>query len=60
MVKIPYGISKLESLISEGYPYVDKTAYLRELEEAGKYLFLVRPGRSGGGGSSPCWTRQLF
>ena len=33
-LKIPYGISDFKRVISEGYYYVDKSAYIRTLEEA--------------------------
>ena len=47
MPKIPYGISNFESLISEGYLYVDKTRFIRQVEEIGKYLLFLRPRRFG-------------
>jgi len=47
MLKIPYGISNFQTLITEGYLYVDKTAHIHVLEDTGKYLFLVRPRRFG-------------
>ncbi|EIJ36299.1 AAA family ATPase [Thiothrix nivea] len=45
--KIPYGESNFKTLMTEGYVYIDKTAYIPQLEEAGKYLFLLRPRRFG-------------
>ncbi|MCP4221248.1 MAG: AAA family ATPase [bacterium] len=45
--KIPYGISDYECIRSENYYYVDKTAFLAEIENAGTYLFFVRPRRFG-------------
>lgn len=47
MLKIPYGISNFETIRNEGYIYVDKTGFIPVLEDAGKYLFLVRPRRFG-------------
>lgn len=47
MKKIPYGISNYEELITEGYYYVDKTSYLKELEDSDKKLIYLRPRRFG-------------
>lgn len=41
--KIPYGLSDYEKFVTGNYYYVDKTPYLRVLEEAGNYLFFIRP-----------------
>lgn len=46
-LKIPYGLSNFKTVISEGYTYVDKTAYIAKLEQAGKYQILLRPRRFG-------------
>ncbi len=43
---IPYGVSKFEKVRLENYYYVDKTGYLRSLEEYNYVLFL-RPRRFG-------------
>ena len=32
-LKMPYGISNYEELITENYYYVDKTKYIEKLEE---------------------------
>ena len=45
--KIPYGESNFKTVISENYAYIDKTDYIPKLEEAGKYIFLLRPRRFG-------------
>lgn len=45
--KIPYGISDYEKIVTGGYYYVDKTPYLKTVEEAGDYLFFIRPRRFG-------------
>ncbi|MCP4138414.1 MAG: AAA family ATPase [bacterium] len=46
--RIPYGISNYEKLVEEGYYFVDKTAYIEQLEELGSpYLFFLRPRRFG-------------
>ena len=47
MLKIPYGISDYKELKTEGYYYVDKTMYLQKLEDNGKKLVYLRPGRFG-------------
>ena len=47
MLKIPYGISDYKELKTEGYYYVDKTMYLEKLEDVGKKLVYLRPGRFG-------------
>ena len=47
MLKIPYGISDYKALKEEGYYYVDKTMYLQKLEDIGKVLVYLRPGRFG-------------
>jgi len=45
--KIPYGISDYEAIRQRNYYYVDKTMYLQEVENAGEYLFFIRPRRFG-------------
>ncbi|MGD2092700.1 MAG: AAA family ATPase [Candidatus Aminicenantes bacterium] len=45
--KIPYGLSDYEKIVKENYYYVDKTMYLKAIEEAGNYLFFIRPRRFG-------------
>ncbi len=48
MTKIPYGISHFGTLITDGYLYIDKTAYVQQLEEMSqRYLFFLRPRRFG-------------
>ena len=44
---IPYGISNYKTIMSEGYAYVDKTMYIRSLEQAGVYNLFLRPRRFG-------------
>ena len=46
-LKIPYGVSDFKRLRSEGYYFVDKSAYIRTLELCGSFLFFVRPRRVG-------------
>src|SRR5215468_5290636 len=47
-MKIPYGVSNFAQLRTEGYFYVDKTAFLPVLEDLGpRYLLFLRPRRMG-------------
>lgn len=43
---LPYGVSNFEAVRQENYYYVDKTGYLRDLEEY-KYVLFLRPRRFG-------------
>ncbi|HLP61199.1 MAG TPA: AAA family ATPase [Candidatus Deferrimicrobium sp.] len=45
--RIPYGLANYELLVRQNSYYVDKTMYLSALEEAGNYLFFIRPRRFG-------------
>jgi hypothetical protein len=45
--KLPIGIQNFEGLRRDGYLYIDKTYYIHELVENGKYYFLSRPRRFG-------------
>jgi len=47
MLKFPYGMSDFYRLIIEGYFYVDRTAYIRTVEEMGSVLLYLRPRRFG-------------
>ncbi len=46
-MKIPDGLSNFKKVITEGFVYVDKTAYIAALEADGQYHFLLRPRRFG-------------
>ena len=46
-MKIPYGISDYEDLITNDYYYLDKTMYLEKIEDAAKTLVYLRPRRFG-------------
>jgi len=46
MKKLPIGIQSFGKLISEGHYYVDKTSFIKKLEDGG-YYFLSRPRRFG-------------
>lgn len=45
--KLPIGIQSFEKLRSEGFLYVDKTAFVYQLAQAGNPCFLSRPRRFG-------------
>lgn len=45
--KLPIGLQNLREIRTQGYVYVDKTAHVAQLTEAGKYYFLARPRRFG-------------
>lgn len=47
MKKLPISIQTFEDIISGGMIYVDKTAFMWELVQKGKYYFLSRPRRFG-------------
>ena len=45
--KIPYGISSYKTIRQQNCYYVDKSRYIPECENAGDFLFLIRPRRFG-------------
>ena len=45
--KIPYGMSDYNLVRSQNYYYVDKSQYIQEIENIGRYLFFIRPRRFG-------------
>ena len=47
MKQYPIGIQNFESLIKDGYYYVDKTRLVYKLITEGRYYFLSRPRRFG-------------
>ncbi len=47
MKKLPIDISTLDTLLSQGYLYVDKTEIIYDLVTNGRYYFLSRPRRFG-------------
>ena len=47
MRKLPIGIQNFKELRTENYYYVDKTPFVKQLVEGGKYYFLSRPRRFG-------------
>ena len=46
-MKFPYGLADFDALRREGYVYLDRTHYLRVVEERGKQLVFLRPRRFG-------------
>ena len=45
--KYPIGLQDFEKIRTEGYVYVDKTAFIQQLVSSGCYYFLSRPRRFG-------------
>ncbi len=46
-MKLPIGIQDFESLLMDGYLYIDKTEHIYNLATKGRYYFLSRPRRFG-------------
>ena len=47
-VKLPYGISNFERLVTQNYKIIDKTGFIEQLENLGEpYIFFLRPRRFG-------------
>ncbi|GIW22033.1 MAG: hypothetical protein KatS3mg068_1040 [Candidatus Sericytochromatia bacterium] len=47
MKKLPLGIQTFKEIINNSYLYVDKTEYIYNLINEGKYYFISRPRRFG-------------
>ena len=47
MKKLPIGIQSIQEILEEGYIYIDKTAFARDLVVNGKHYFMSRPRRFG-------------
>jgi len=45
--KIPYGVANYDLFRRENLYYVDKTSYIRTIEEKGHFLLFIRPRRFG-------------
>ena len=45
--KLPVGVQNFESLIRDGFLYVDKTEHIWRLINTGRHYFLARPRRFG-------------
>ena len=46
-LKIPYGVPDFRRIRDEHYYFIDKTGFIPLLEQAGSFLFFVRPRRFG-------------
>ena len=46
-LKYPVGVQDFVKIRTQGYLYVDKTAFIRQLIDTGSYFFLSRPRRFG-------------
>ena len=46
-LKFPYGICDFKSIIKEDYVYLDRTQYIRQIENMGKSILFLRPRRFG-------------
>jgi len=46
-MKFPYGLSDFYRIIKQNYYYIDRTALIKEIEEAGEQLLFLRPRRFG-------------
>jgi Predicted AAA-ATPase len=55
MIHFPYGIADFRRIRREGRVYVDRTAYVRDLEELGDILVFLRPRRFG----KSLWVQTL-
>ena len=47
MIKFPYGIASFLKIREENFLYMDRTSYIRTLEEIGDSLLFIRPRRFG-------------
>ena len=47
MRKFPIGIQSFVSMRDDGYIYIDKTPFVKQLHDGGKFYFLSRPRRFG-------------
>ena len=45
--QIPYGVKDFKRIRLERFSYIDKTAFIRKMEERANFLFFVRPRRFG-------------
>jgi hypothetical protein len=47
MIELPYGIADYRTIRTQGMLYVDRTAHIRDVENLGRALVLLRPRRFG-------------
>ena len=45
--QLPYGLSDFKRIKTENYYYIDKTRFIKELEDAPNFLFFLCPRRFG-------------
>lgn len=57
---IPYGMTDFPAIIRNNYYYVDKTEYIRQIEQTARFFFFVRPVVSGRVFSSICWNAIMI
>ncbi len=55
MLRLPYGLADFPVLIRDGFEYIDRTMYIRDVEELGRPLLFIRPRRFG----KSLWLRTL-
>ena len=48
------------AIIHNNYYYVDKTEYIRQIEQTARFFFFVRPRRFGRVFSSICWNAIMI
>jgi hypothetical protein len=46
-LRIPYGMTNFADIRKDHYYFVDKTAYIAEVEDANRFFFFIRPRRFG-------------
>ena len=46
-LKVPYGVMDFRRIHEKGYCSVDRTSYIRKMEERGGFDFFARPRRMG-------------
>jgi len=56
MLKFPYGLMNFATIRMENNYFVDQTAYIKKIEDFGRYLFMLRPRRFG----KSLWLNILY
>ena len=57
---IPYGMTDFPAIIRNNYYYVDKTEYIRQIEQTARFFFFVRPRRFGKSLFPICWNAIMI
>ena len=47
IIKFPYGVSNVEQIITNDYVFIDKTSFVRQLEDTERFASFLRPRRIG-------------